>query len=134
MSVWETEMNRPDSSGELMTGPIDHLLQARHTITELADDATAAHFESGVLQLARSRAVRDSMLANEQLSDYQILAALDRLADESSAADRQRIREAGYLLTRCRLSDPPTGAVAELRAAWSEGRALPHTGPAPRLR
>lgn len=134
MSVWGAEMNRPDSTGELMTGTVDHLLQARRTITELASDATAAHFESGVLQLARSRAVRHGMFANEQLSDYQILAALDQLTDEYSAADTQRIREAGYLLTRCRLSDPPTQAVTELRSAWSEGRALPVWGPTPPLR
>jgi hypothetical protein len=133
LSVWGATMNRPDHSGELTTGAVDMLLQARRTITELADDPTATQFES-VLQLARSQAVARAMLANEQLSDLQIIEALDAIREPFFAADRERIRAAGYLEGRCRLAAEPSPPVAELRSAWTQGAPLPAWLPSPPLR
>jgi hypothetical protein len=133
LGAWGESMNRPDHSAELNTGAVDVLLQARRTTRELANDTTATQFES-VLQLARSDAVVRASLANEQLSDFQIIAALDAIADGFFAADRDRIRESGYLTTRCRLASDATPQVLALREAWTSGTELPKWMSSPPLR
>jgi hypothetical protein len=99
---WGRTMDRPDHSGEMFTGRVNVLLQARSTIRELDADPSATQFES-VLLNARTVAAAMSIASNTQLSDYEIL----QVASMSSgwpvyglAADIERIREAKYVLRK----------------------------------
>ena len=133
VSAWGAAMRRPDSTGDLMTGAVDSLLQARRSFRELASDPTATQFET-VLHLARSYTAVASILANKQLSDWQILEALDQLEDHDSVITRERIRESRYVVGPSSLSVDPSIPQAELRAAWSDGRSLPQWPSPPPLR
>ena len=134
VNPWAAAMTRPDSTGDLITGAVDSLMQSRLTIAELADDPTGVQYEAVTLQLARSQAIAGAIRDNEQGSDYGVIKALDGLADPYSSADRERIRTDGYLLRRCPLIAEPTPPVAELRRAWTVGDPLPDWPPAPPLR
>jgi hypothetical protein len=85
VNTWAARMTRPDSTRDLMTGTVDSLLQARRSITELANDPTSVQYEAVILQLARSHAVARSILGNVECSDYAIIQALDRLDDPDNA-------------------------------------------------
>lgn len=141
LNDWGDSMNRPDHSGELLTGRVNHLLQARSTIRELDSDPTATQFES-ILLAARIRAATIAILNNERLSDYQILNAFDELAEAPGiprwagfAQDRDRIRDEGYVLRTPWVMDiDPLIGDAAVRTAWTERRPMPAVPPAPFLR
>ena len=139
--VWLPRMTERVDTGDLFTGTVDCLLQARLDLRPLWEDATATRYEEQ-LHAARIEAVKRTMLENEQLSDEHILRAIDWVAKQQLAylnpsyeKDVARIREDRYLLKRAAaVIAEPEPLRANQREAWTRGKPIPEGPPPPPLR
>lgn len=124
-TAWSQTMRQPDSSGQLFCFSVDSLLQSRKTISELARDPLAVEFELE-LQSARLRAVANTIRANVQLCDRDILEMLDRLPERGGGLHLNAMRESGYLLGGTWVSGAlPDSFPQACREAWTARRTMP---------